>query len=183
MSLVTLCTPKLVSQLSWMEIWSIWLAHVYCLSGTNLKNQLPPPPLFSITLKNVFLLFFPHVHISPFPQIIILAILKSPNQNHLWYPHCSTTIIPGSTANDNREIQLKSIVHNPFSNTLKIEFKCPCYTLQEHQLQIAFMKVNVIYLFYFTDWGLWLCPRNCTNMESSINLKSEHCPILYHQIV
>ena len=108
---------------------------MYCLSGTNLKDQNPPS---SQSFTNLFLFSdLSQMRISPFPQIIILAILKSPNQNHLWHHHCSTTVIPRSTSNDDREIQLKSIVHNPFINTLKIEFKCPCYTLQEHQLQIS----------------------------------------------
>ena len=140
------------------------MKHVTCtcvlLKWHKLKR--PKSPLFPIIYKpfsfSFFLLFlfsdFSQMRISPFLQIIILAILKSPNQNHPWHHHCSTTVIPGSTSNDDREIQLKSIVHNPFINTLKIEFKCPCYTLQEHQLQITFMKVNVIYLFYFTDWSL-----------------------------
>ena len=104
------------------------------------------------------------------------------------YPGISFTVkldknMEASINMKSEHMEASIFVHNPFINTLKIEFKCPYYTIQEHQLQIAFVKVNVIYLFFFTDWSLRLCPRNCTKMEASINMKSEHCPILYLLII
>ena len=78
-SLLHTCTPMLVLQLSLIKIWIMWLSHVYCLSGTNLKYQRPPLP--NQLKKNFFFFFFFRflmcVSVStPIPQIKILATLN-----------------------------------------------------------------------------------------------------------
>ena len=76
MILVTLCTSMLVLQLSLIKIWIMWLSHVHCLSGTNLKDQKPHPP--NQLKKNFFFFrFLMCVCVStPIPQIKILTTLN-----------------------------------------------------------------------------------------------------------
>ena len=57
----------LILQLIWTKIWSMWLASVYYLSGTNLKDEKLP-------LSNQFK--------TNFFQLLFLGVSSlSPNQN------------------------------------------------------------------------------------------------------
>ena len=74
MTLVTLCTPTLVLPLSWMEIWSMWLAHVYCLSRTNIKDQKTHLP--NQLKTKLFLSSLSLMRINSSPQIKIPTTLN-----------------------------------------------------------------------------------------------------------
>lgn len=38
---------------------------------------------------------------------------------------------------------------------------------------------GTLFTYFASHTGVYDCPRNCKNMETSINLESEHCPISY----